>query len=142
MMDIKNDEYKNWLKELKSKIQQSQIKAALAVNSQLILSYWDMGRQIEEKQENAKWGSGFINQLSKDLKAAFPEIGGFSASNLRYCSLFYSFYKNASICAQLVRELETNENQADTIWEQVVLIIESGETIKHDSQIQRKEVQV
>lgn len=61
MAALLNDDYTNWLKELKSKIQQSQIKAALAVNSQLILLYWDMGRQIEEKQENAKWGSGLIN---------------------------------------------------------------------------------
>ena len=64
---IRNTGYKNWLKELKSKIQQSQIKAALAVNSQLILLYYDLGRKIVEQQENAKWGSGFINQLSKDL---------------------------------------------------------------------------
>lgn len=142
MAAILNDDYKNWLKELKSTIQQSQIKAALAVNSQLILLYWDMGRQIEEKQENAKWGSGLINQLSKDLKASFPEMGGFSASNLRYFKLFYSFYKNASICAQLVRKLETNENQADIIWEQAVPISESGETIKPGSQIQSKEVQI
>jgi hypothetical protein len=70
-----NDDYKNWLKELKSKIQQSQIKAALAVDSQLITLYWDLGKQIAEKQENAAWGSGFINQLSKDLKAEFPGYG-------------------------------------------------------------------
>jgi DUF1016 N-terminal domain len=49
-----NSEYKNWLVELKSKIQQSQIKAALAVNSQLIQLYWDLGKQIAEKQETAK----------------------------------------------------------------------------------------
>lgn len=101
MAAILNDDYKNWLKELKSKIQQSQIKAALAINSQLILLYWDMGRQIEEKQENAKWGSGLINQLSKDLKTEFPEMGGFSAYNLRYCKLFYSFYKTLQFAHNL-----------------------------------------
>ena len=74
---LKNNEYKKWLVELKSTIKQQQVKAAIAVNSQLILLYWDMGRQIVEKQENAKWGSGFIGQLSKDLKAEFPDMGGF-----------------------------------------------------------------
>lgn len=61
---IKSIDYKNWITNLKLKIKQSQIKAALAVNSQLILLYWDLGKQIVEKQENAKWGSGFIDQLS------------------------------------------------------------------------------
>jgi hypothetical protein len=61
---LTNKDYKTWLIDLKSKIQQSQIKAALAVNSQLIQLYWDLGRQIVEKQETAKWGSGFIDQLS------------------------------------------------------------------------------
>ena len=64
-----------------------------------------MGRQIEEKQENAKWGSGLINQLSKDLKAEFPEMGGFSVDNIRFMQ-FYSFYhKQVSIAAQVVQPL-------------------------------------
>jgi hypothetical protein len=51
---LNNNNYKNWLIELKSTIQQRQIKAAVAVNSQLIQLYWDLGKQITEKQENAK----------------------------------------------------------------------------------------
>ena len=101
-----NSEYKNWLIELKSKIQQSQIKAALAVNSQLIQLYWDLGKQIAEKQETAKWGSGFIDQLSRDLKEEFPAMSGFSAKNLRYCRAFYEFYANSSIWQQVVAKLE------------------------------------
>lgn len=142
MSIIQNAEYKNWLKDLKSTIQESQIKAALAVNSQLLILYFYLGSQIAEKQKNAKWGSGFINQLSKDLKAEFPEMGGFSTDNLRYCKLFYSFYKESSICEQLVRKLEINDNQTDIKWEQVVPELESGETIKPDSKIQRKEIQI
>lgn len=116
-----NDDYKNWLKELKSKIQQTQIKAALAVNSQLITLYWDLGKQIAEKQENAAWGSGFINQLSKDLKSEFPGMGGFSANNLRYCKSFFLFYfSNISIHAQVVRKLESNANQSVSIRKQLV----------------------
>lgn len=97
---LTNKDYKNWLFELKSTIQQRQIKAALAVNSQLIQLYWDLGRQIVEKQETAKWGSGFIDQLSKDLKEEFPEMGGFSAYNLRVCKNFYSFYSQEFIKAE------------------------------------------
>jgi predicted nuclease of restriction endonuclease-like (RecB) superfamily len=90
-----NSDYKNWLIELKANIKRSQIKAALAVNSELIQLYWDLGKQIVEKQEYAKWGSGFIDQLSKDLKAEFPEMGGFSAYNLRMCRTFYSFHNES-----------------------------------------------
>jgi predicted nuclease of restriction endonuclease-like (RecB) superfamily len=79
---LKNDDYKKWLIELKDAIKQQQIKAGLAVNSHLIMLYWDMGRQIVDKQEHAKWGTGFINQLSKDLKAEFPGMGGFSKRNI------------------------------------------------------------
>jgi len=60
-------EYRNWLRDLKQQIKTGQIKAALSVNSQMIMLYWDLGRQIVDKQETAQWGSGFIEQLSKDL---------------------------------------------------------------------------
>jgi predicted nuclease of restriction endonuclease-like (RecB) superfamily len=90
-------EYKDWFYELKSKIKQSQIKASVAVNSQLTLLYWELGREIVDKQENAKWGSGFINQLSKDLKTEFPEMSGFSRANLFAIKKFYSFHYQQNI---------------------------------------------
>ncbi len=103
---LNNHDYKNWLIDLKSTIQQRQIKAALAVNSQLIQLYWDLGKQITEKQENAKWGSGFIDQLSKDLRNEFPDMKGFSVDNLAYFKVFYRFYKDYLISEQVVRKLE------------------------------------
>lgn len=113
MSELLSDKnYKNWLVELKSKIQQSQIKAALAVNSQLIGLYWDLGKQIVEKQETANWGSGFIKQLSKDLKEEFPEMGGFSAKNLYRVRNFYLFYhQEFTKVAQVVRLLENSIQQ-------------------------------
>jgi hypothetical protein len=74
-----NNEYATWLKELKSSIQKRQLKAAVAVNNELILLYWELGKEIVQKQENAKWGTGLLDQLSKDLKLAFPEMSGFSS---------------------------------------------------------------
>jgi predicted nuclease of restriction endonuclease-like (RecB) superfamily len=87
-----NNEYKLWLTELKNKIQQSQIKASISVNSEMILLYWDLGKQIVEKQQNAKWGTGFIEQLSNDLKTDFPDMKGFSRSNLFDMKKFYLFH--------------------------------------------------
>ena len=108
-----NGDYKNWLYALKSQIKQSQIKAALAVNSQLIKLYWDLGKQITDKQENSAWGSGFIEQLSKDLKSEFPEMSGFSAKNLRYCKSFFQYYHDSSIWQQAVAKLESSSQNTE-----------------------------
>jgi predicted nuclease of restriction endonuclease-like (RecB) superfamily len=85
-------EYRDWLRDLKQQIKTGQIKAALSVNSQMIMLYWDLGRQIAEKQEKAKWGSRFIEQLSKDLREEFPKMKGFSRTNLFRMKMFYQFY--------------------------------------------------
>lgn len=91
-----NNDYKIWLSGLKSTIQQRQIKAAIAVNVELIKLYWELGKQIVEKQETAKWGTSFINQLSRDLKNEFSDMKGFSYDNLRYMKSFYLFYFSKS----------------------------------------------
>ncbi len=118
-----NNEYTTWLKELKSTIQKRQIKAAVAVNNELILLYWELGKEIVQKQENAKWGTGFLNQLSKDLKVAFPEMSGFSYDNLRHSRSFYLFYSSLIISEQVVPKLKNTDNQTYTISEQVVPIL-------------------
>ncbi|MCK9364423.1 MAG: DUF1016 N-terminal domain-containing protein [Syntrophales bacterium] len=61
-----------------------QAAGALAANSELISLYYDLGAQIVERENNARWGSGFIDAFSRDLKKEFPGIAGFSAKNLRY----------------------------------------------------------
>ncbi|CAN5435692.1 hypothetical protein BH10BAC3_BH10BAC3_07900 [soil metagenome] len=111
MTDLKkyDSEYKNWLIEIKNQFRAIQIKAAIAVNSYLISFYWDLGKQIADKEENAAWGSGFIDKLSKDLKEEFPGVGGFSSQNLRYCRAFYKFYTSTSIRQQVVGELGSSK---------------------------------
>ncbi len=104
-MVIADQQYITWLRDIKSNIQRSQIKASVAVNTELIKMYWFLGKEIFEKQENSVWGSGFIDQLSKDLKLEFPEMSGFSPKNLRYCKTFYEFWQQA------VAKLQLNENQ-------------------------------
>jgi len=127
---IKHSEYRNWLCDLKQQINTGQIKAALSVNSQMIMLYWDLGRQIVEKQEKAKWGSGFIEQLSKDLREEFPEMTGFSYDNLRFVRRFYLFYAPKSeqlvpilktqFVTQVVRQRQTTVNLPDIKSEQLV----------------------
>lgn len=82
--------YKQWITELKEKVRSAQAKAAVAVNSGLILLYWDLGKMIVEKQ--TAYGTGFLSQLSKDLSVAFPDMKGFSRRNLSSMGQFYRFY--------------------------------------------------
>lgn len=113
-----NNDYRLWLESIKTKIRQSQIKAAISVNSELILLYWEIGKQIVEKQKSATWGSGFIEQLSQDLKKEFPDLTGFSAKNLRYCRSFYLFYSSNEIRQQVVAI------NSHSIWQQAVAELE------------------
>ena len=124
-----NSDYKQWLTDLKSRIRQSQIKAAVKVNTELLRLYWDLGRDIVARQMDAVWGSGFFEQLSNDLRSEFPDMNGFSSTNLKYCKRFYLFYaQDGSIRQQLVGELMSSvgnqsqfvDNERDTIRQQVV----------------------
>ncbi len=104
---IVSQDYKIWLSDLKSQIRQSQLKAAVKVNVELLRLYWDMGKDITTRRFEAAWGSGFFEQLSRDLRKEFPDIRGFSITNLRYIKRFYLFYtEDALIRHQLGGEFE------------------------------------
>jgi len=103
--------YKDWLIELKQKVRTAQLKAAVAVNTELIMLYWELGKMITEKQ--TAWGSKFMEQLSQDLRTEFPDMQGFSERNLKYCRQFYQFYF-PSIGQQLVARLEQPNHTNDT----------------------------
>ena len=85
--DLPHD-YTPWLIELKSRIQAAQQRAALAVNRELVLLYGQIGRDILARQAAQGWGAKVIARLASDLKAAFPEMRGFSARNLKYMAYF------------------------------------------------------
>lgn len=89
---IKDSEFKQWLIDLKGRIRQSQLKAAIKVNSELLHLYWDLGRDIAIRKMDAIWGSRFYDNLSKELRTEFPDMKGFSKTNLKYCKYFYQLY--------------------------------------------------
>ncbi len=95
-----NADYSSWLKELKSKIRSVQIKASVKVNTEILAFYWELGADIVEKQNTAKWGDGFLKQLSSDLMAEFPNTRGFSISNLKYIKQWYLFYNHSDTISQ------------------------------------------
>jgi len=84
--------YGSFLEQLKKKVQQAQLKASLAVNSELIQLYWDIGKAIIEKQEQEGWKAQVIEKLCKDLQNAFPGMQGFSRANIFNMRSFYLAY--------------------------------------------------
>lgn len=89
---ILDKDYVDWLADLSKRYRSSQIKAAVAVNEELLKFYWSLGRDIVNRQAENKYGKGFFNTLSRDLKAALPEANGFSPRNLYYIRDFYRMY--------------------------------------------------
>ncbi len=87
-----NKVYRDWIAEIKDRVQSSQVKAAVAVNQELLELYWFLGEQILEKQSTAKWGEGFLKQMSEDLLSEFPDLKGFSHRNLKSIRQWYTFW--------------------------------------------------
>ena len=95
-------DYATWLAELRQRIQSAQQRAALSVNRELVLLYWHIGRDILERQRAQGWGAKVIEQLAKDLTAEFPDMKGFSRSNLMYMRAFHEAWPDEAIVQQLV----------------------------------------
>ncbi len=89
---IADNSYIEWLSDVKRRFKSSQIKAAVRVNTEMLSFYWSIGRDIVALKAESKWGSRFFNQLSLDLKTAFPDETGFSYTNLKYMKCWYLFY--------------------------------------------------
>jgi predicted nuclease of restriction endonuclease-like (RecB) superfamily len=124
----KDADFKQWLADLKVRIRQSQIKAMIKVNDEMLRLYWDLGHDIVVRQIDSKWGSGFFKNLSKELKAEFPDMQGFSVTNLKYCKYFFQFYSQDNqirqqlvdvIRPQLGDKLQLSECKTYIIYPQV-----------------------
>ena len=80
--------YAEWLADLKTRIHTAQQRASLAVNSELVLLYWQIGRDILVRQAEQGWGAKVVDRLAQDLRSAFPQMRGFSPRNLKYMRAF------------------------------------------------------
>jgi predicted nuclease of restriction endonuclease-like (RecB) superfamily len=98
--------YADWLGELKTRIESARLRASLAVNHELIALYWQIGRDILARQAEQGWGAKVIDRLSQDLRAAFPEMKGFSRSNLKYMRVFAEAWPEFGIGQQPAGQLE------------------------------------
>jgi len=97
--------YADWLAELKGRIHRAQQRATLAVNKELITLYWQIGRDILERQARQGWGAKVIDRLSHDLRTAFPEMQGFSPRNLKYMRAFAEAWPDAEFVQAVLAQL-------------------------------------
>lgn len=99
------ENYFELLDDLKQRIRRAQVKAAIAVNRELVLLYWHIGRDILQRQQAQGWGSKVIDRLAKDLKREFPGMKGFSPRNLKYMRAFASAYPDQQLVQQVAAQI-------------------------------------
>jgi len=98
-------DYADWLADIKTRVMAARQRAALAVNAELIGLYWQIGRDILQRQAEQGWGSKVIERLARDLRAAFPQMKGFSMRNLMYMRDFAAGWPDAQIAQQSAAQL-------------------------------------
>ncbi len=97
--------YAEWLTELKSRIHNAQQRATLAANRELVLLYWQIGQDILARQAAQGWGAKVIERLAQDLRAAFPDMKGFSPRNLKYMRAFAECWPDAQFVQAVLAQL-------------------------------------
>jgi predicted nuclease of restriction endonuclease-like (RecB) superfamily len=125
MAELTLSEYQNWLTELKAKIRATQLRAALAVNHELLALYWELGKTISTKLSLENWGASVVEKAAQDLQKAFPDQKGFSRSNLFSMLKWYEFYSSSSLDSEKVQQLV-----GQIPWGHNVLIITKSKKVE------------
>lgn len=120
-------EYRDWLQDVKNRYRNAQIKAAVKVNSEQLLFNWQMGHDLVTLRAEEKWGTGIVEQISLDLKDAFPNVNGFSARNLWFMKQWYSFYSTNPETAELILSLDEQLHDSNKKLKQVASEIKTQE---------------
>jgi predicted nuclease of restriction endonuclease-like (RecB) superfamily len=135
---LNTTEYREFIQELKSRIQSAQLKAAVSVNQTMLQLYWDLAERIITRQQASAWGDGILGQISHDLQTEFPDMKGFSVRNLKYMRQWYQFWSGTSaIGQQPAAQLENAQFVQQLVsqlpwWHNVIIISkikEQGEAL-------------
>ncbi len=102
--------YQDWLTSLKVRVRLAQIRTVVSANTELVLLYWQIGRDILERQAQQGWGAMVVSRLATDLQHEFPEMKGFSPRNLKYMRAFSEAWPDSQIVQQLVAQLPWGHN--------------------------------
>jgi predicted nuclease of restriction endonuclease-like (RecB) superfamily len=105
-------EYATWLESLKARVRETQSRAAVAANKELVLLYWTIGTEILERQQQQGWGAKVVERLSQDLLNAFPGMSGLSARNLKYMRAFAAAWPDLAFVQQVAAQMPWGHNMA------------------------------
>ncbi len=105
-------DYLSTLADIKQRIQRERLRTVLAANAAMVCLYWDIGSLILDRQRNAGWGAKVIDRLSKDLRDAYPEMGGFSPRNLKYMRAFAAAWPEREIVQGVLAQIPWYQNIA------------------------------
>ena len=115
-------DYKQWILSLSQRFRQSQIKAAVHVNQEMLRFYWELGSEIVALNVEERWGEGIMQSISQDLKEALPGISGLSPTNLYYCKKWFLTYYQEFI--NLQQPVVKIQNDSDSNLQQPVVKIQ------------------
>ena len=113
-MKVVVKKYNQWFGELKNNIHHSRLQTSLKVNSDMLILYWYVGKQILDKIDAEGWGTKVIEQLSLDLQNEFPDMKGLSVRNLLYMKQFAAVYSNLLITQQAAAQLDKKNKKLIT----------------------------
>jgi len=104
--------YEAFLSTLKTRVRTAQMRALLSVNRELVILYWQIGKDILQRQQDEGWGAKVIDRLAKDLKQDFPDMQGLSARNLKYMRAFAEAYPDEQIVQEVLAQIPWYHNIA------------------------------
>ena len=107
---MKEQDYAEFLADIKNQIRSAQTRAALSVNSELVLLYWHIGKDILKRQDEQGWGAKVIARLSHDLSHEFPQMKGFSSRNLKYMRAFAVAYPDEQFVQEVLAQITWYHN--------------------------------
>ncbi len=128
-------EYIQWIRDIKRRYRNAQVKAAVKINSEQLLFNWQLGRDLAERSSKEKWGKKIIEQASLDLQAEFPGAEGFSVRNLRFMRQWYSFYSGNDETTELIANFANSLKMGSEKLKQVALEISEAKVNWADSQM-------
>ena len=102
---VNSKSYQTLLADLKQRIRTAQVRAALAVNRELVLLYWGIGKEILARQDQEGWGTRVIDRLAKDLRSEFPGQQGLSPRNLKYMRALAAAWPEEAIVQQVAAQI-------------------------------------
>lgn len=136
--------YVEWVSDVKKRFRRCQIKATIRVNTTMLEFYWSIGRDLVAMRAEERWGAGVVKQFALDMRQAFPDITGFSLTNVKYMKQWYLFYSERFVKShqvggsltitekshQIGDQLEMPEVLGQVPWKHHVYIVSKCRTLE------------